>query len=263
MEGEPDEVRAMYDERAQIAKVKHAHLYPNYRFTPMKRADKDRMREEKRQAKEQERADAPRHTLSRLPRQPRRPRSHSSPKPSSPTPNLPLHPSRPRHRRYQARRRRNPAPISRCATGRLMRHHMTRMRLRGGQTRLQTTHRAHRRVHRPILGPIYLSRPRCPPSPRTCSSPRPRRSPIRAGSPRNLNHHRRPSSALSRNSRSQTGRSPFLSQTKHQHHSRMITFSSPCRALRTSPCNLAHSSQSCLAQTYLGSSSSKASRVHA
>ncbi|KAI9429967.1 hypothetical protein H4582DRAFT_2087774 [Lactarius indigo] len=31
-------------------------LHPNYRFTPMKRADKDRMHEEKRQAKEQERA---------------------------------------------------------------------------------------------------------------------------------------------------------------------------------------------------------------
>ncbi|KAH9014844.1 hypothetical protein EDB85DRAFT_2028627 [Lactarius pseudohatsudake] len=53
---EPDEVRAIYDERAQIAKVEHARLYPNYRFTPMKRVDKDRMREEKRQAKEQERA---------------------------------------------------------------------------------------------------------------------------------------------------------------------------------------------------------------
>ena len=53
---ESDEVRAMYDERAQIAKLEHARLYPNYRFTPMKRVDKDRMREEKRQAKEQERA---------------------------------------------------------------------------------------------------------------------------------------------------------------------------------------------------------------
>jgi len=53
---ESDQVRAMYDERAQIAKVEHARLYPNYRFTPMKRVDKDRMREEKRQAKEQERA---------------------------------------------------------------------------------------------------------------------------------------------------------------------------------------------------------------
>jgi hypothetical protein len=53
---ESDEVRAMYDERAQIAKLEHSRLYPNYRFTPMKRADKDRMREEKRQAKEQERA---------------------------------------------------------------------------------------------------------------------------------------------------------------------------------------------------------------
>ena len=53
---ESDEVRAMYDERAQFAKLEHARLYPNYRFTPMKRVDKDRIREEKRQAKEQERA---------------------------------------------------------------------------------------------------------------------------------------------------------------------------------------------------------------
>ncbi|KAH9170899.1 hypothetical protein EDB89DRAFT_1974888 [Lactarius sanguifluus] len=69
---EPDEVRAMYDERAQIAKVEHARLYPNYRFTPMKRADKDRMREEKRQAKEQERAG-------------RRTRGRASPYPLPPT----------------------------------------------------------------------------------------------------------------------------------------------------------------------------------
>ena len=37
-------------------KLEHAHLYPNYRFNPMKRVNKDRIREEKRQAKEQERA---------------------------------------------------------------------------------------------------------------------------------------------------------------------------------------------------------------
>ncbi|KAI9429970.1 hypothetical protein H4582DRAFT_1789204, partial [Lactarius indigo] len=37
---ESAKVRAMYDERAQIAKVEHARLYPNYCFTPMKRTDK-------------------------------------------------------------------------------------------------------------------------------------------------------------------------------------------------------------------------------
>ncbi|KAI0249620.1 hypothetical protein BJV78DRAFT_656455 [Lactifluus subvellereus] len=52
---EPEEVRAFYDQRAEMAKAEHARLYPNYRFAPMKRAEKDRIREEKRQAKEQER----------------------------------------------------------------------------------------------------------------------------------------------------------------------------------------------------------------
>ena len=48
-------VRALYEQRAEMAKAEHARLYPNYRFAPMKKADKDRIREEKRQAKEQER----------------------------------------------------------------------------------------------------------------------------------------------------------------------------------------------------------------
>ena len=54
---ESDEIRAIYDERAQAAKLEHSRLYPNYRFTPMKRVEKDRIREEKRQAKEQKRAE--------------------------------------------------------------------------------------------------------------------------------------------------------------------------------------------------------------
>lgn len=53
---ESAEVRAMYDDRAEIAKAEHARMYPDYRFAPMKKADKERIREEKRQAKEQERA---------------------------------------------------------------------------------------------------------------------------------------------------------------------------------------------------------------
>jgi hypothetical protein len=53
---EDEDVRAVYEQRAETAKAEHARLYPNYRFAPMKRADKDRIREEKRQAKEQERA---------------------------------------------------------------------------------------------------------------------------------------------------------------------------------------------------------------
>ena len=53
---ETEDVRAKYEQRAETAKAEHARLYPNYRFAPMKKADKDRIREEKRQAKEQERA---------------------------------------------------------------------------------------------------------------------------------------------------------------------------------------------------------------
>ena len=53
---ETEEVRVLYERRADKAKAEHARLYPNYRFAPMKRADKDRIREEKRLAKEQERA---------------------------------------------------------------------------------------------------------------------------------------------------------------------------------------------------------------
>jgi hypothetical protein len=53
---ESEDVRALYDHRAETAKAEHARMYPDYRFAPMKKADKDRIREEKRQAKEQERA---------------------------------------------------------------------------------------------------------------------------------------------------------------------------------------------------------------
>lgn len=54
--GETEDVRALYDQRAETAKAEHARMYPDYRFAPVKKADKDRIREEKRQAKEQERA---------------------------------------------------------------------------------------------------------------------------------------------------------------------------------------------------------------
>lgn len=53
---ETDDIRALYDQRAETAKAEHARMYPDYRFAPVKKADKDRIREEKRQAKEQERA---------------------------------------------------------------------------------------------------------------------------------------------------------------------------------------------------------------
>ena len=53
---ESEDVRALYDQRAETAKAEHARKYPDYRFAPLKKADKDRIREEKRLAKEQERA---------------------------------------------------------------------------------------------------------------------------------------------------------------------------------------------------------------
>jgi hypothetical protein len=53
---ESEDIRALYDQRAETAKAEHARMYPDYRFAPVKKADKDRIREEKRQAKEQERA---------------------------------------------------------------------------------------------------------------------------------------------------------------------------------------------------------------
>lgn len=52
---EPEEVRNFYEQRAEKAKAEHARLYPNYRFAPMKKVDRDRIREERRQAKELER----------------------------------------------------------------------------------------------------------------------------------------------------------------------------------------------------------------
>ena len=160
----------MYDERAQIAKLEHARLYPNYRFTPMKRVDKDRMREEKRQAKEQDRARR------------RTTRGHAllSPTASTSTPRAPQvaqtvllnsstasPPVSSASSPLPGTHRRLPVQISHCATGRLM-HHTTRVRVHG-QT--QPTHTVHRRVHRPIPGPIYLSQPLYPLSPRACSFP--------------------------------------------------------------------------------------------
>ena len=113
----------MYDERVQIAKLEHARLYPNYRFTPMKRVDKDIMREEKRQAKEQERAGR-RTTRGRASPYPLPPTASTSTPPAlqvaqtvllnSKTTSLPYHP---RPRRFLARYPRLPVPRSRCVTG--------------------------------------------------------------------------------------------------------------------------------------------------
>ncbi|KAI0067174.1 hypothetical protein BV25DRAFT_1065993 [Artomyces pyxidatus] len=54
---ESEAVRAEYERRAELAKAQHAVMYPNYRFAPVKKADRDRLREEKRLEKERERAE--------------------------------------------------------------------------------------------------------------------------------------------------------------------------------------------------------------
>jgi hypothetical protein len=63
---ESDTVRAEYERRADAKKAEHQHMYPGYRFQPMKKEDKERMRTEKRSEKEKERAQSkrPRHRAS-------------------------------------------------------------------------------------------------------------------------------------------------------------------------------------------------------
>jgi hypothetical protein len=53
---ELDDVRAEYERRADARKAEHQAMYPGYRFHPMKKEEKERLREEKRQEKERDRA---------------------------------------------------------------------------------------------------------------------------------------------------------------------------------------------------------------
>ncbi|THH20773.1 hypothetical protein EW146_g625 [Bondarzewia mesenterica] len=55
---ESDSVKAEYENRAEQAKTEHARLYPNYRFCPMKKADKEKLKEEARIEKEKAKAEA-------------------------------------------------------------------------------------------------------------------------------------------------------------------------------------------------------------
>ncbi|KAI0266971.1 hypothetical protein BC834DRAFT_871942 [Gloeopeniophorella convolvens] len=54
---EKEDVRATYEKRAEMFKAEHARMYPNYRFAPMKKAEKERIREEKRQARDKDRTE--------------------------------------------------------------------------------------------------------------------------------------------------------------------------------------------------------------
>ncbi|KAJ6497877.1 hypothetical protein C8R45DRAFT_899415 [Mycena sanguinolenta] len=49
---EPPHIRAEYERRADIKKAEHAAMYPDYRFQPVKREEKERLRDVKKQEKE-------------------------------------------------------------------------------------------------------------------------------------------------------------------------------------------------------------------
>lgn len=55
---ESAQVRAHYEQLADIRKAEHAIEYPGYRFQPMKKADKERLREEKKLERERERQES-------------------------------------------------------------------------------------------------------------------------------------------------------------------------------------------------------------
>lgn len=57
---ESEYVRAEYERLADVKKAEHQALYPGYRFQPMKKEEKERLREEKRLEKEKVRANSKR-----------------------------------------------------------------------------------------------------------------------------------------------------------------------------------------------------------
>lgn len=64
---ESEIVRAEYEFRANQKKTEHQEKYPNYRFQPVKRAEKERMREEKKLRLDRERAESKRGKGTRIP----------------------------------------------------------------------------------------------------------------------------------------------------------------------------------------------------
>jgi hypothetical protein len=53
---ETEAIRAEYEQRADAKKAEHLAMYPGYRFQPMKKEDRERLREEKKLEKERDRA---------------------------------------------------------------------------------------------------------------------------------------------------------------------------------------------------------------
>ena len=276
---ESDEVRAMYDERAQIAKLEHARLYPNYRFTPIKRAEKDRMREEKRQAKEQERAG-------------RRTRGRASPYPlpstaSSSTPSAPhiAQPILPNSKTTSPPVSSASSPLpgtpsSQCSADIAMRHGSTHAshdpstdpRPNSSDSPSPSSRASsYSRADIPpatslpaVPAHLMLSTTQAsthqgwqPPQPEASTT---FLSPLQEFGIGDWPLTNPPSNeALPLEARDQ--RFPSFSYTDKRLLNRMTTFSSPCRALRTSPCRTcdpAHSSRSCMAPRCLAYSNSKA-----
>ncbi|KAI0958284.1 hypothetical protein AcV7_004143 [Taiwanofungus camphoratus] len=64
---ESNEVRAEYERLADMKKAEHHALYPHYRFQPMKKEDKARLREEKRAAKERAKEEAKKSKTRHIP----------------------------------------------------------------------------------------------------------------------------------------------------------------------------------------------------
>jgi hypothetical protein len=62
---ESEIVRAEYERRAECKKQEHQAMYPGYRFQPMKKEEKERLKEEKRLEKERDRAQSSRRGRTR------------------------------------------------------------------------------------------------------------------------------------------------------------------------------------------------------
>jgi hypothetical protein len=198
---ESDEVRAIYDERAQAAKLEHSRLYPNYRFTPMKRARQgphargEATSKGAENAPDDGRADALPHTPSRQPRQvrPHRPQHIAQTiLPNSKTASPPV---------SSASSPIPGTPSSQCSADIAMGHgptHASHDPSADPRPNSSNSQSASSRASSYSRADIPLATP-LPAVPAHLQLSRLRRSPTRAGSPRNLKHQQL-SSALLTNS---------------------------------------------------------------
>ncbi|KAJ6495553.1 hypothetical protein C8R47DRAFT_1213047 [Mycena vitilis] len=70
------QIRAEYERRADLKKAEHAAMYPEYRFQPVKREEKERLREVKKQEKERRKESQRRGRANPTPAPPAPPPSH-------------------------------------------------------------------------------------------------------------------------------------------------------------------------------------------